>query len=236
MKIAGIQKLTLLDYPQKLAAIVFTPGCNFRCPFCHNASLVFEEDPLLSMDTVEEFLQNRRGKLDGVVITGGEPLLQKDLRDFIRLVKEMGYLVKLDTNGSFPEKLENLIHSGHLDYIAMDIKADKEGYGSLTGLSFVPMEKIERSIQLIRTCGIPYEFRTTMVKPLHTKESFLKIAEWIGGANLYALQKFVQQDRLVSGKTFSAFTDEEAAEIAEGIQGAFGKCILRGYEENSGSV
>lgn len=225
----GIQKLTLLDYPQKLACVLFTCGCNFRCPFCHNASLVFEKEAPLAEEEIFSFLQKRRGVLDGVCISGGEPLLQPGLPAFIQRVKEMGYLVKLDTNGSFPDRLRFLLKQNWIDLVAMDIKADREGYAKSIGLPLAPLAKLEESLFLLKESQIPYELRTTMVKPLHTRETFMHIASWLQGANAYALQKFEQRDSLICGEGLTAFSLQEALLIQKEMQKTIPNCFLRGY-------
>lgn len=200
MKVGGLQKFSLIDYPGKIAAIVFTQGCNFRCPYCYNPELV---DPARFSEPLDEkeifsFLEKRRGRLDGVVITGGEPTLQPDLLEFIRLVRDLGYCVKLDTNGSNPEILQTLIGQGVLDYIAMDIKApltakkgEEEGrYASVTR-SFVKDDDIRRSINLILSSGIDHEFRTTVTTGCLQRGDYLKMGKAVKGARKYALQKFV---------------------------------------------
>ena len=186
MKIPYFQKLTLLDYPSKTAATVFTHGCNFRCPFCHNASLV-ERPAEAEIDETEffAFLEKRKGLLDGVCITGGEPLLQPDIADFIAEIKRMGFLVKLDTNGSFPDKLEALLTSGNVDYVAMDIKNSPEKYGETVGLATPPLDKIRASVELLKNGAIDYEFRTTAVKEFHTESDFLAIGKWLAGDSRY---------------------------------------------------
>ena len=199
MKIHGLQKLTLLDYPGKTACTVFTGGCNFRCPFCHNALLVTDID---ASDTYEEeeilkFLSGRVGLLDGVCITGGEPLMQADIAEFIRKIKELGYKVKLDTNGTFPERLDFLVNNRLVDYVAMDIKNSKEKYAKTAGVGSISISDIERSIGILMASGIDYEFRTTVVKELHTEEDIVKIAEWIKGAKGYFLQNFEDSGNLI---------------------------------------
>lgn len=193
MRLRGMQKLTLLDFPGKVACTVFTAGCNFRCPFCHNASLVTGLEAVADdLDTEEffSFLRSRRGRLDGVCVSGGEPLLHKDIRDFILRIREMGFLVKLDTNGSFPDVLDSLIKDGLVDYVAMDIKSSPEHYAGATGLVSAPVDCISKSIQILLTSSIPFEFRTTVVDELHTKDDFSRIGEWISGAPRYYLQEF----------------------------------------------
>lgn len=199
MLIYGLQKLSLLDYPGKLAATVFTGGCNLRCPFCHNASLVtrFTECEIIPEDEVLSFLEKRKGLLDGVCITGGEPLLQEDLADFIIKIRAMGFLIKLDTNGSFPEKLAALISRSLVDYVAMDIKNSFEKYAATVGiLDFNPAPVFE-SAELLMRGTIPYEFRTTLVRAFHTPEDIEKIGRAIKGAKNYFLQNFEDSGDLV---------------------------------------
>ena len=195
MIISGIQKFTVLDYPDKTACIIFTPGCNFRCGYCHNPEFVlpveikkiqhsfFDEEPFF------KFLEERKGKLDGVVITGGEPTLQPDLIEFMGRIQEKGFLVKLDSNGARPEILEKAYEAGVLDYVAMDIKTDAENYRQLVGDVGDP-EQIKKSIALIMSSGIPYEFRTTIVKELHTPEIIENMAGMISGATHWFGQTF----------------------------------------------
>lgn len=198
MLIKGLQKLTLLDYPTKTACTIFTGGCNFRCPFCHNASLVLavNEGEKYEADEVLAFLKKRAGLLDGVCVTGGEPLLQKDIKEFLKAIKEMGYSVKLDTNGYSPEKLMEIVDEGLIDYVAMDIKNCKEKYSETAGID-IDISKIEKSVDFIMNSGIDYEFRTTVVKEYHTLTDIEKIAKWISGAKRYFLQSFVDSGDLI---------------------------------------
>ncbi|MEE1225401.1 MAG: anaerobic ribonucleoside-triphosphate reductase activating protein [Clostridia bacterium] len=190
MFFAGFQKLTLLDYPGKVACILFTNGCNFRCPFCHNASLVRAQDGAdISDDEVLEFLKKRQGILEGVCISGGEPLIHNELKDFIREVKKLGYPVKLDTNGSFPQKLRELIGEGLVDYVAMDIKNSFEKYNETTGIS-TDIDSIKESIEILINGNIDYEFRTTLVSGFHTPKDMQSIGEMIKGTKKYYLQNF----------------------------------------------
>lgn len=192
MKINGFQKLTLLDFPEKMACIIFTSGCNFRCPFCHNASLVTHIDNTLDYTEEEIFgyLEKRKGLLEGVCISGGEPLLQPDIEEFIRKIKALGYAVKLDTNGSFPDKLIHLVKSGLIDYVAMDIKNCKEKYPLTSGCDKLDISDIERSVEFLLRDTVDYEFRTTVEDSLHTVEDIEKIADWIKGAKRYFIQNF----------------------------------------------
>ena len=191
MLISGLQKLTLLDYPGRVACTVFTGGCNFRCPFCHNAPLVLPER--LARDSSEEavlaFLSKRRGVLDGVAVTGGEPLLHRDIGAFLEKVKALGFSVKLDTNGSFPDRLRALVSAGLVDRGAMDVKNSPALYEKTAGAA-VDMAAIARSRDFLLSGAVDYEFRTTVVKGLHTKESLMDAARWIRGAKEYYLQQF----------------------------------------------
>ena len=218
MHIGGYQKTTLLDFPEKVACIIFTYGCNFRCPWCHNAPLVTEKNEGVSEDEIFAFLSKRKGILDGVVISGGEPLLQADIFDFIKKIKDMGYAVKLDTNGTSPEKLRGLIDAGLLDYIAMDIKNSKGKYAKTAGLRDVDTEKIEQSVDIIMKGKVPYEFRTTLTIENHTGEDILKIGEWIAGAEKYFLQGFTDSGSLI-GDGCSAYTESEMKAMADSIKG-----------------
>ena len=199
MRIDGLQKMTLLDFPGKVACTVFTGGCNFRCPFCHNALLVTKlpEKPDYTEDEILSFLEKRVGLLDGVAITGGEPLLNPDIGDFIRKIRDMGYAVKLDTNGSFPERLKAIVSEGLVDYVAMDIKNRREKYAETIGLKNLDLSKIEESVEFLKSGAVDYEFRTTVVKQFHTVEDIRAAAEWISGVKRYFLQNFVDSGELI---------------------------------------
>ncbi len=200
MVFAGFQKLTLLDFPGRMACILFTKGCNMRCPFCHNGSLVRAD--VVEEYTEEEILQylkKRQGILEGVVISGGEPLLHKGLGDFLKKVKDLGYGVKLDTNGSFPQKLKDLVGDGLVDYVAMDIKNSPEKY-SITAEADVDMDAIRESIEFLMSDSVDYEFRTTVVKELHTIEDIENAARMIKGAKRYYLQNFVDSGDILGGE------------------------------------
>ena len=199
MLINGFQKLTILDYPGKVACIVFTPGCNFRCPFCHNASLVthIDKDTYLNNDEVLDYLKKRQGLLDGVVITGGEPLLQDGIEEFIGEIKALGYSVKLDTNGSFPEKLVSIVEKGLVDYVAMDIKNSKAKYGETIGVESFDIAPIERSVEFLLQDKVDFEFRTTIVDGFHTLDDIQDIVVWLKGAHKYFLQNFVDSGDLI---------------------------------------
>ena len=209
MRIAGFQKLTLLDFPNRVACIIFTQGCNYKCPYCHNSELLDINAPAL-MDVTEffRFLERRQGLLDGVAITGGEPLLRKDIVEFIKRIREMGFLVKLDTNGNHPDKLGEILDSGLVEYVAMDVKNSKERYGETIGLPQFDIRRVDESIQILLSGKVEYEFRTTVVKEFHDAASFEGIAEWIKGADNYYLQGFVDRETVMySG--LGAYSKEE---------------------------
>lgn len=218
MRIQGLQKLTLLDYPGKVACTVFTAGCNFRCPFCHNASLVthMEDNEDISEEDFFYFLKKRQGILDGVCVTGGEPLIWEDIQRFLEEIKDMGYLVKLDTNGSFPEKLKQLIRANVVDYIAMDIKNSKEKYPQTVGIEDYDISNIEESVRILKQGLIPYEFRTTMVREFHQKADIENIGRWISGTSQYYLQGFKDSGDLIQEGLhgYDRRIMEQAAQIA----------------------
>ena len=199
MKISGLEKLTLLDYPGKMAAIVFISGCNFRCPFCHNRDLVLSENtPEITEEELFSFLNKRKNILDGVVISGGEPLLYDETLSLMKKIKDMGYSVKLDTNGSFPERLKKAIKEGLCDYVAMDIKNSKEKYHVACGNEKIDISDIEKSVEFLKEGNIPYEFRTTVAKELHTTEDMEKIGKWIEGAEKYFIQPYRDSETVLS--------------------------------------
>ena len=196
MRLAGYHPLTLLDYPGKIASVAFTIGCALRCPFCHNPELIEPTDEYLAQTGGDkageflEFLKKRQGKLDGVCITGGEPTLQPDLEEFIREIKSLGFLVKLDTNGAFPEKVRLLMQTNLIDFWAMDIKHAPEKYSIASGNPHIAIDRFRESARLIMESGADYEFRTTVVPGIHEEEDFDEIGDWIRGARRYALQEF----------------------------------------------
>lgn len=210
MEIHGIQKLTLLDYPGRLACTVFTAGCNFRCPFCHNAGLVTEIRPEEAIDEqfFFEFLKKRVGVLDGVCVSGGEPLLQPDILPFLKKIKALGYGVKLDTNGSFPDKLEEIIQAGAVDSVAMDIKNAPQRYGVTVGIPDYDCTPVERSVELLRRGAVDFEFRTTVVREFHDVHAFETIGCWLSGAEKYFLQTFADSGALI-GRGLHACSAQE---------------------------
>lgn len=231
MIINGLQKLTLLDYPEKVACTIFTGGCNFRCPFCHNASLVthLEDAERIPEEEVFAFLRKRSGILDGVCITGGEPLLQKDLESFIRSIKALGFSVKLDTNGSFPELLKHLAEEGLVDYVAMDLKNSKQKYASTVGIPGFDLAPIEESVSFLMEGKTPYEFRTTVVREFHQKDDFTEIGKWIQGASAYYLQQFEDSGDLIRPGLHAY--DGKVLRQAAGIMEKYVKSVkLRGID------
>jgi len=229
MKIGGLHKVSLIDYPGKICAILFTQGCNFRCPYCHNPELVDPKlfEPPIPHEEIFGFLDRRRGKLDGVVVTGGEPTLQPNLIPFLRRVKEMGYLVKLDTNGALPEVLENLITQGIADYIAMDVKAPLEKYPRVTRTE-VDVERIRRSIDLVMTSGLLFEFRTTIYAPLLDGQDIREIGRLIRGARRFVLQKFVASEKLSGdARRATAYTDSEMEGFKKDLESDIEEVVIR---------
>ncbi len=229
MKLYGLQKLSMVDYPGKVAATVFTGGCNLRCPFCHNALLVtrLSESIQLDTDQVLGFLQKRRGLLDGVVLSGGEPLLQPDAAQFLGEVKALGFAVKLDTNGCYPDALERILEAGLVDYVAMDVKNAPNRYAETVGRPGFDVSPVERSIRLLKQGRVDYEFRTTLVRQFHTLEDVCAIGRWLRGAERYALQNFEDSGNLI-GSALEGFTRPELEAFSEAVRPCFGQVILRG--------
>ncbi|MBR5620741.1 MAG: anaerobic ribonucleoside-triphosphate reductase activating protein [Clostridia bacterium] len=210
MKLYGLQKLTLLDFPERVACTVFLGGCNLRCPFCHNSVLVFPEpeDETVSEDEFFRFLDKRAGVLDGVAVTGGEPLLTPDVLPFLERIKEKGFAVKLDTNGSFPKRLREAVESGLVDYVAMDIKNSPEKYAATCGLPMFDLSKVQESVRFLMNGKIPYEFRTTVVDEFHEAADMEAIGRWIAGARAYYLQNFVDSGACIREGLHAKSPDE----------------------------
>ena len=229
MKIGGFQKTSLLDYPDTLSAIIWTVDCNFRCPFCYNKNLVDGTVELIPEEEILSFLKKRKGLLEGLVISGGEPLMQKDIEGFCSRVKKLGYLIKVDTNGSFPEKLQELVDKKLVDYVAMDVKAPKEKYDKLSGVK-TDIKKIAESIEIIQNSGLDYEFKTTYAPELLTKEDIISIGKWLDGSKKFYLQQFKNEMPLISSKlgSVSPYSKEEFFSTLEKVKSFFENCDVRG--------
>ena len=228
MKILGLAKLTLLDYPTKLAATIFLGGCNMRCPFCHNPRLVFMEEEELSEEYVLKFLKSRVGILEGVCITGGEPLINHDIDSFIKKIKGMGFSVKLDTNGSFPDMLESLISRGLLDYVAMDIKNCPEKYPLTVGKPSFDVSPVLRSVEILKRQEVPFEFRTTTLKEFHTEEDFIKIGKWLEGSPKYFIQPFKDSGDLIGISEMSGYETSVLEHFQQILTPYFEQVAIRG--------
>lgn len=238
MHIAGLQKLTLLDYPGKTAVTVFTPGCNFCCPFCHNADLVTGQQAhggdavsTVSLDEFFSFLVKRQGLLDGVCITGGEPLLQHNLAEFCERIHSLGYAVKLDTNGSFPENLRDLVERGFVDFVAMDVKNAPEHYADTIGIPGFDLAPVRTSIEYLLSGPVPFEFRTTITRELHTSNDLLGIARWIGSAPAWFLQSYIDAESVIAGPgNFHAWTPDDLHALLPELQALVPQARLRGVD------
>lgn len=233
MLICGLQKTTLLDYPGHVAATIFTGGCNFRCPFCHNSNLLdpseFPPEQIFTEEEVLAFLKKRRSVLEGVCITGGEPTLQPDLSDFIRQIRRLGLLVKLDTNGSRPDILQSLLEEGLLDYVAMDIKSSPSHYAEAAGTDAVPLSAVRESVLLLRNGRIPYEFRTTVVRELHSADDFREIGAWLAGDSAYYLQNYRDSEQVLD-RRFSSYKKEELENFRQLLLPFLPRTELRGID------
>lgn len=229
MKIGGLQKTSLLDYPDTISAIIWTIDCNFRCPFCYNKNLVEGGVEQIPENEVLSFLEKRKGMLEGLVISGGEPLLQKDLVAFITKVKNLDYLIKIDTNGMFPKKLKELVDKKLVDYVAMDVKAPKDKYNKLAGVK-VDISKIQESIDILKNEMSAYEFKTTFIPDLLKKEDIIDIAKWLEGSKRFYLQQFKNNPPLVSSKfdNVAPYPKEYLLETLEAIKPYFKTCEVRG--------
>ena len=229
MIICGINKTTLLDYPGRVACTVFLGGCNYRCPFCQNGSLVLspEENRAYDLNGVLGFLKKRQGILEGVCITGGEPTLSPELPELLESIKELGYDIKIDTNGSRPETVKKLIDKSLIDKVAMDIKAAPENYGKLTGVSHPDIDAVKETAAYLMDCGIDYEFRTTVVRELHSGKDFAEIAVWLAGAKEYYLQAYRDSENVIS-PGFTPCTEEEMTEYRTILSQTMQKVEIRG--------
>ncbi|RFZ75753.1 anaerobic ribonucleoside-triphosphate reductase activating protein [Lacrimispora amygdalina] len=228
MKFCGLQKTTLLDYPGHVAATIFLGGCNFRCPFCHNSGLIGSDaKPLFSEEEIINFLIKRKGILEGVCITGGEPTLSGELESFIRKIRELGYLIKLDTNGYRPDVLKKLITDGLLDYAAMDIKSGREHYKKAAGVGDLTISNVEESAAFLMENRIPYEFRTTVVKGIHTMGDFVDIGKWLEGESSYFLQNYVDSDQVLC-PGYTSFSVSELQGFLKILKPFLPRAVIRG--------
>lgn len=231
MIIGGLQKMTLIDYPGKLSCTVFLTGCSFCCPWCYSSELVLPEkiklQPKISTEYFFEFLKKRKGFLEGVCVCGGEPTINKELPEFFKKIKKMGYLIKLDTNGSNPKMLKELIDKKLVDYVAMDIKAPKEKYSQAAGVK-VDIEKIQKSIDILKEGKVDYEFRSTIMPKIHSKKDIINMAKWIKGARAYYLQQF-RPEKTINPKfeKFRPYSDKDFTDIHKVISPFFEICRIR---------
>ena len=235
IRIGGLQKMTLLDYPGKVACTVFTAGCTFKCPFCHNRDLVYipENYEFFDPEEVLAYLRKRQGLLDGVCISGGEPLIQEELKPFLEKIRELGYLIKLDTNGGEPEKLKDLVESNLVDYVAMDVKNTPDKYAMTVGMNpeSFHLDQIRTSVEYLKSGSVDHEFRTTVVRELHTKEDLIEIAKWIGKDSRYFLQQFNDSGTLIQ-EGFHAYSSVEMKEMLEEVRKYVPSAQLRGVRED----
>lgn len=228
MTISGIQKLTLLDYPELTSCLIFTQGCNFRCPYCQNSSLILDknEDGKIDEEEIFAYLEKRKKLIDGICISGGEPLLQKDLEKFIIKVKNKGFKVKLDTNGSNPNKLKKFIDKNLVDYVAMDIKNSFDKYDETIGMK-IDIDKVKDSIEILKKSKIDYEFRTTIVKEYHTLQDIENICNYIGKDSKYYLQNYRYCETVID-KSLHGFKEEELLAMKEKLNKKYPNLIVRG--------
>lgn len=228
MEFVGIDKFSLLDFEDKVSCVLFCKPCNFRCPFCHNGTTVLEADTFIPYENILDYLKSRKGLIDAVVVSGGEPTLMPDLKEKIVKLKELGFLVKLDTNGTNPEVIKDLYENKLIDYVAMDIKNSEERYPLTTGCKCVDMDKIKQSIAYLMNSGIDYEFRTTLIDEFHNMESIKEMAALIKGAKKLYLQKFVERDSCIQ-KGLHEVEKEKAIEFQKALSKDIENVYLRGY-------
>lgn len=217
MIIRAVQKLSVVDYPGLLCATVFTPGCNLRCPFCHNGTLVLDDEPNVSEQVVFDFLGTRKNKLDAVCLSGGEPLLQNGVEEFLRKVKEMGFKTKLDTNGTKPQYLKELLESGVVDYVAMDIKNSPAKYAETVGVKAFSLKPVYESINIIKSSGVDYEFRTTVTKTFHDEKSLAEASHMIEDAAVWYLQTYRESENVID-KSVEGYSEEEMKCLCENLR------------------
>lgn len=231
MRIYGMEKLSLVDYDGKIATTLFTGSCNYRCAFCHNSPLVldYKNLPCMEEEEIFSYLKKRQGVLEGVCITGGEPTLEKDLANFIEKIKNLGYSVKLDTNGTNPKMVKSLVQNGLIDYLAMDIKNDRESYAKIIGFDSYDTKNVEETVEFLLSGDFPYEFRTTLIKQFHTAENITKIGGWIKGANKYFLQKFKDSDSCIKSN-LSPVDGKTVLQFVEILKEFIPNTFTRGYD------
>lgn len=231
MTFFGLEKLSLVDFDGYVAATVFTGNCNFRCPFCHNSSLVldYKNLPIIPEQDIIDYLIKRKGIIEGLCITGGEPTLEKDLPIFCEKIKKLGLKVKVDTNGTNPEMIKTLVNNGVVDYFAMDIKNDKENYTDIIGLDHFPTKNVEKSVDYFLSKVITYEFRTTLIKEYHTLDNVIKIGQWIKGADKYFLQKFKDSENCIQSH-LSPVDNKTVLDYLEILRQTIPNTFTRGYD------
>lgn len=228
MRILGLEKVSMVDYPKKICATIFTGGCDFKCVFCHNSGIVNEDYTPYQVEEILEYLESRKKLLDAVTISGGEPTIQTDLEDFIIKIREMGFLVKLDTNGSHPSVLKNLIDKNLLDYVAMDIKNNFSSYGEISGNPNFDVNRVKESLKILQESNVEYELRTTLVAHYHTEENIKKMANELAGEKLLYLQKFKDCDTCIKSN-LEAVPKSQAEEFQKILSKKIENVILRGY-------
>lgn len=231
VKVHGFNKLTLLDYPGRLACTVFLGHCNFRCPFCHNAGLVLnpENEPVIPIEEILGTLKKRKGILDGVCITGGEPTVHKKLPEFVQQIKKLDYSVKLDTNGTNPQMVREMVKAGLLDYVAMDIKNSPEKYGETAGIVRTDLEAIHETVEFLKSGVVDYEFRTTVTRELHKKEDFLKIRRWLSGSRRYFLQAYKESEQVIR-PVYSSYSREQLENFRQLLLEEISQVEIRGID------
>lgn len=231
VKVHGFNKLTLLDYPGRLACTIFLGHCNFRCPFCHNAGLVLdpENEPVIPIEEILGTLKKREGILDGVCITGGEPTVHKKLPEFIQQIKKMDYSVKLDTNGTNPQMVREMVKAGLLDYVAMDIKNSPDKYGETAGIARVDLEAVNETVEFLKSGKVDYEFRTTVTRELHKKEDFLKIRKWLSGSRRYFLQAYKESEQVIR-PVYSSYSREQLENFRQLLLEEISQVEIRGID------
>lgn len=231
VKVHGFNKLTLLDYPGRLACTIFLGNCNFRCPFCHNAGLVLEpeNEPVIPIEEILGTLKKRKGILDGVCITGGEPTVHKKLPEFIQQIKKMDYSVKLDTNGTNPQMVQDMVKAGLVDYVAMDIKNAPDKYGETAGIARVDLEAVNETVEFLKSGKVYYEFRTTVTRELHKKEDFLKIRKWLSGSRRYFLQAYKESEQVIH-PVYSSYSREQLENFRQLLLEEISQVEIRGID------